>query len=119
MTSNETRQDRKQRYDQVVNTVARNTSPKQRPGVPAHALWITLVSHGSLSGSDARSAVTAAVDNGDLFRYTDYDDTIRYCPQTEDALLRLIEAEATREERDTELIARANGELQELRADDG
>lgn len=102
----DTRADRKRRYEKILRTVKENTSPKQPPGVPAGSLWQILVDNNGMDADAAQSHVRAAVENDDLFKYTDRDGVVRYA-RADKSLRRLIGQENERDHPDVTLIERA------------
>ena len=79
MSSNtDTRADRKDRYEHALSVVDENTTDVQPPGIAAGSLWNVLTASVGMDATDAHHAVRAAFENGDLFRWTDRDETVRY-----------------------------------------
>jgi hypothetical protein len=105
---------RKERYERALGIVEANTTPAQRPGLEAHALWRLLVENHGYSVAAARATVQAAVRNDDLYRYTDRAGEVRYIRGTEAALRRLIAAENQRDDPDRERIERIADRIQAL-----
>jgi len=69
----DSRQQRKKRYEQILRTVAYQSSPMQIPGCqPGRALMI-VSDHGSLNADAAAKALRAAVQNDDLLAWTHPD----------------------------------------------
>jgi len=101
------RQERKERYERALRTVAENTTDAQRPGVSASSLWITLTDSVGMSATEAQLAVRAAHEQDDLLRWEDRDGVVRYTRTTNAALKRLIGAENQRDHPDVGLIERA------------
>lgn len=125
MSTHETRDDQraerqaaKERYHQLLRTVAHNTGGPQPPAARLSSIAVTLVAHGSMSRSQFQSALQAAVENHDLARVTDPRDgsTERVVLVTEPDLLALIEWLAAIEGDTSGLIGAANAELQEVRS---
>lgn|GEM_PF-2540746 len=71
MSSEETRADRKDRYERVLRTVGLNTGGVQHPGCRPHEIRLTLCAHADLPVDGVNKAIRAAVENDDLFRWTD------------------------------------------------
>lgn len=111
------RQAARERYHQVLRTVAHNTGDPQPPAARLSSIGLTLVAHGPLSRSDFRSALQAAVQNHDLLRLVDPRDgtTRRLTLVTEPDLVALIEWLGEIEGDTSGLIGAANAELQEVR----
>lgn len=113
------RQAARERYHQLLRTVAHNTGDPQPPAARLSSIGLTLVAHGDMSRPDFRSALQAAVQNHDLARITDPRDgsTERVVLVTEPDLVALIEWLAGMDPTPRKLIAAANEELQEVRSD--
>lgn len=117
-------------YEQTLGTIRANTGDPQRPLVAASPLWTTLVANGGLEHEFATSALRAAVENGDVLRWTDGEGTVRYALTTqgldsvtgsspydagdEAALRDVITTEASRENPDKSVIGWANERLAEI-----
>lgn len=87
----ETRADRRARYQQVLRAVAHNTGGPQAPGVRPFTLRTILSGHGSLEADAVDSVITAALDNDDLLAWRDADGEVRVTLRTVPDLRRLLE----------------------------
>lgn len=107
---------RKDRYERALGIVEANTTPAQPPGLEAHALWRLIVENAGYDPKAARATVQAAVRNGDLYRFTDRSETVRYIRGTEAALRRIIAAENQRDSPDRERIERVAEKIRSLQS---
>lgn len=116
----ESRADRRKRYEQVLDAIEHNTGGAdhpQPPGIRKPNLMVVLVLHGSLTVSEAESALKAARENEDVVRYEGRAGRWRYIRATEDAFRDLIGAENQRENPRTELIEWAVDRIAEVASD--
>jgi len=114
----ETRADRRARYQQVLRTVAHQTSPAQPPGVRPFTLRTVLSGHGSLSADAVDSAITAALDNDDLLAWRDADGEVRVTLQTVPDLRRLLEHLDGELDAPDEALDRVIERIKEVREDE-
>jgi hypothetical protein len=68
MSENESRADRKKRYHRVLSTVAHNSGGL---GCPPYQVRLILCAHADLPVDGVEKAIRAAVENDDLYRWTD------------------------------------------------
>lgn len=115
-THAEKRQRRKKRYEMVYKTVAMNTTDEQPPGVTAHRLKQICTRRFDAEGVE--SSIRAAVENGDLFAWRDWDGSVRYTRMVEPALERVRDRLVAQEFPDRQQIGRVNRALQEVRDGD-
>ena len=126
--------DSRRPYQRVLSTINLNTGHDQPVLIAAHTLW-AIVGHGSMSRSDARTALQAARENSAVIRWRDGAGEIRYgltsegvdeLPDTElpiysaedvDALQDVIKTEASRPDGEMKqsIIGWANQHLQSVR----
>jgi hypothetical protein len=128
----DTREDRKARYERMARAIAHNTGDPQPPMIDATALFTVTVANGSLDSEAAKHALQAAVENGDVLRWRDAEGGVRYgltdsgikgtsdvsrpllSPADEDALRDIIETEADRADPNRDVIGWANRRLAAL-----
>jgi hypothetical protein len=122
--------DRRDDYEQVLETIAHNTGDPQPPLASARPLFNTLVANGPVEAMNAEKAMQAAVENGHVVRWTDGDNIVRYAltgdgidhvvasnpygPADADALRECVKTEASREDPERGFIGWANKRLAEL-----
>jgi len=123
-----THRHRRADYETVLSTIRANTGDPMPPLVDATALFTTTVANGRLSHEHATNALRAAVENGDVLRWTDGEGTIRYALTSDgldsvtgsnpygdaEALREVIETEASRANPDKDVIGWANRRLAEI-----
>lgn len=85
----EGRAGRKAAYEAVLRTVDHQTSPKQLPG--CRPPYLILCTHARWDREQIEPAVRAAVEQGDLFEWTDTDGQRRLTPNDRETLRRLAE----------------------------
>jgi hypothetical protein len=89
----ETRADRRSRYHAVVACVAANchVDPETRgvPGCPRRQVVVSLAAHGQHDPDRVRSSLRAAVENTDVYRWTDRRGEPRFTPVAEEPLCQL------------------------------
>jgi hypothetical protein len=115
-TDADRRRESRERYRDVLRTVAHQTSPEQLPGVRPLHVRLHQATHGQYSHDDVDSAIRAALENDDLLRWRDADGEIRLTLRTEPDLKRLAEHVAE-ELQDPKQLARVNTALLEVRND--
>lgn len=93
-------------YEAVLRTVDHH-----RPKMSDRGVLTVLAAHGKHDAEQVKTAMQAAVENGDLVRVGD-----AVVPAEEDALMAVIDREAARESPDNQTIARCNDALTEVRA---
>jgi len=86
----ETRADRRERYQTLLRTVGHQTSPAQPPGVRPHQLRTVLSAHGPLSVGAVDATIQAALDNDDLLAWRDGEGEVRVTLCCEPDLRRLL-----------------------------
>lgn len=110
------------RYETVLRVVGHNTTPSQSPG--ARRQHILQVCTRKFDVDGVKHAIQAALEQGDLFRWRDYEGRWRYTVVTaeykprrdpEQMLLRVIEHLREAENVDHEQIGRVNAALKEVR----
>ncbi|QLH80962.1 hypothetical protein [Halosimplex pelagicum] len=71
MSTDETRADRKERYERVLSTVAHNTGGVQHPGCRPYQIRLILCAHANLPVDGVERSIRAAVENDDLYKWRD------------------------------------------------
>ena len=93
MTDDRTRAERKTLYEKVIRVADRQTDGPQLPGTTARVIHNLCIPHRREDTPDGRHvalAIEAAVDNGDLIRWTcDGGTTTRYTPVVPEKLRKL------------------------------
>jgi len=115
MSETESRRERRSRYRRVVRVVERNANRYQTMGITTHSVVGICVK----SGEDAdkvRSAIQAAVENGDIVSVTDWADRTRLYPADEGQLVSMLDEEASAESPDRQRVATINQALGRIRA---
>lgn len=79
----------RERYQSVLETVRRQTSPMQPPGVAEHTLVLHLCGYGRYEPEKGRASIRTAREWGDLFAWRDTAGETRYTRTEPDALRRL------------------------------
>jgi hypothetical protein len=127
------RKDRKDRYNETLRVVDYQTSGDQPTGVREEIVVANRVRAG-YSPDGIHSTLRAAVDNGDLLRWTGAEGRTRYAqpsaaavrailaaagePVTHESVVALIEHEADRADPNHDRVAAANQLLAELEGGD-
>lgn len=70
--------DRKEAYHRVLGTIKQNSGHSQPVAVAASTVWITTISHGSLSHEASKRALQAARENEHVVRWRDEAGKVRY-----------------------------------------
>ena len=109
-----TRKERRKRYQQVLNTVAHNTTERQSPGIRPTHVRLHQVAHGQWSADGVNSAVRAAINNDDLLRWRDQEGNVRLTLRAEPDLKRLAQHVGAVIQ-DPKQLARINRALAEVR----
>lgn len=109
-TEEETKQDRKHRYEAVLRTIevqtgGPNQSNPQPAMVPQSGVLVSTAAHGQWEVSNVRSSLHAAIDNGDVLRVRRED--VRLSLTTESALRAIIAEQNISTEPNTSLIEHA------------
>ena len=112
-----TRDDRRKRYQQVLSTVAHNTTERQPPGIRPTHVRLHQVAHGRWSVDGVNSSVRAAINNDDLLRWRDQEGNVRLTLRAEPDLKRLAQHVGAVIQ-DPKQLARINQALLEVRADE-
>ncbi|QLH78692.1 hypothetical protein HZS55_15960 [Halosimplex rubrum] len=117
MTDEETRADRKERYHRVLRTVALNTGGAQHPGCRPYQIRLILCAHANLPVDGVERSVRAAVENDDLYRWTDGEGRERLTLATKPDLRGVAVYWAERG--DQQRLESANRAIREVREDTG
>jgi len=127
-TEQPTRDDRRERYHRLLETVRHQTGDPQHVLVTGRALW-TVLSSANIETSDAIKAMQAAIENGHVIQWSGPDGRHRYGltadgiaeaphataplfgPDDEDTLREVIEDEASTDDPNRDVIGWANRRL--------
>ena len=85
------RKERRDRYRQLLSTIAHNTTERQSPGIRPATVRLHLVCHGRWSVDGVESSIRAARENDDLVRWRDQEGNVRLTLRVEPDLKRLAE----------------------------
>ncbi|PSQ59080.1 hypothetical protein BRD18_04255 [Halobacteriales archaeon SW_7_71_33] len=111
----ETRADRRERYEAVLGTARGSTSQAHSyPGCRPVTIIQGLVAHGSYDADAVRASIQAAVENWDLIRWRDEYADRRVTPtdpEEDERRLRELAEHAAEHLLDPELVAQANRAL--------
>lgn len=109
---------RKTRYEQVLRTIASQTSPKQAPGIrPATIATHLAGPYGRYDREEIDSTLKAARQNDDIVRWLDVDGQTRVTLAVVDDLQRVV-AYMNAHEYPAERIERVAAWIQEVRDGD-
>ena len=115
----DTRADRRRRYERVLNCVGHNTGGRQAAAARRASIAGILVHDGPLTLKQFHNVIAAARQNGDLAQLRDpRDGTRRLVRHTEEDLIELIEWLGRLDTDASDIIADITVALRELRADD-
>jgi len=131
--TDETADDRRERYHRLLETVRHQTGDPQHVMVAGSALW-TVINNGHMDTSDAITTMQAAIENGHCIQWTDADGRHRYAltgdgvaeaphataplygPADETQLRAVIKTEAESDEPNRDVIGWANQRLAAIEA---
>lgn len=101
-------------YECVLGTVRHNTHNEVQGVLTSERTVRTVAGHAGIESDRVQSALTAAVDNGDLLR-VERDDATRYTLADEDRLTSVIELAVAETPPDKSLVATVNRLLADCR----
>ncbi|WP_135363461.1 hypothetical protein [Halosimplex halophilum] len=117
MSTEETRADRKDRYERVLGAVHHNTGEVQHPGCRPYEIRLILCAHANYPVEGINKAIRAAVENDDLYRWTDATGKERLTRATKDDLRGVAEYWAAHG--DQQRLEAVNQAIEQVRADTG
>ena len=106
------RAERRDVYQRVVGTVQKNTTRSQPVTLREEVLTQTVTGRWTLD--QVKTAIQAAVENGDLLQVVDADGELRYAHCDRESLEALIEREVAKESPRKNVIGRCNQLLDEV-----
>jgi len=111
--SNESRQQRRERYETLLRVLALQTTDVQGPAARRHSIKHNLAMQG-YAADKIDSTIRAAREQNDVWSFVGPDGVARLALMTKDDLRRVIEWLVEMEHPHKELIGRANGKLKEV-----
>lgn len=122
MPEQETRADRRKRYESLLSFIDKNTatdpSDRRRPSVSRSAILVTMSAHADRDPETVKQTIQAATENDDVLRWRGREGEPRLALVREADLRELQRVEGGREHPDGELIGRCHQLLAELEGAD-
>lgn len=109
-----TRKERRERYNDVLATIAHNTTDRQSPGIRPLHVRLHMATHGHWTGDGVDKSIRRAVERDDLVRWRDAEGKVRLTLRTEHDLQRLA-VHIAEELEDPKQLGRINRALAEVR----